>query len=157
MCIRPDSWVRGARRSRAAGLRERGPDPGGECGGCPNRRGSARMGARFLGVRCSPAACSLERSRVECVEFGAEALEKRALSKIENEVESCGASGHGVVLRSVEPCFGAWSRASGHKVVLRSVEPCFEAWSCGALPSASERLGDGLWKREALREVSLIQ
>ena len=137
MCIRSDSWVCGARRSRAAGLRERGPDPGGECGGCPNRRGSVRMGARFLGVRCSPAACSLERSRAECVEFGAEALEKRALSKIENEVESCGASRHGVVLRSVEPCF--------------------EAWTCGALPSALERLGDGLWKREALREVSLIQ
>ena len=95
------------------------------------------MGARFLSVRCSPAACSLERSRAECVEFGAEALEKRALSKIENEVESGGASGHGAVLRGVEPCFGAWS--------------------CGALPSASERLGDGLWKREALREVSLIQ
>lgn len=90
-----------------------------------------------MGVRCSPAACSLERSRAECVEFGAEALEKRALSKIENEVESCGASGHGAVLRSVEPCF--------------------EAWSCGTLPSALERLGDGLWKREALREVSLIQ
>ena len=130
MCIRPDSWVCGARRSRAAGLREREPDPGGECGGCPNRRGSARMGARFLGVRSSPAACSLERSRAECVEFGAEALEKRALSSIENEVESCSASGRGAVLRGME---------------LRR------------LPSASERLGDGLWKREALREVSLIQ
>ena len=60
------------------------------------------MGARFLSVRCSPAACSLERSRAECVEFGAEALEKRALSKIENEVESCGASGHGAALRGME-------------------------------------------------------
>lgn len=60
------------------------------------------MGARFLSVRSSPAACSLERSRAECVEFGAEALEKRALSKIENEVESCGASGRGVVLRGME-------------------------------------------------------
>ena len=88
------------------------------------------MGARFLSVRSSPAACSLERSRAECVEFGAEALEKRALSEL---------------------------RTRSKAAALRGMEPCFEAWTCGALPSASERLGDGLWKREALREVSLIQ
>ena len=73
------------------------------------------MGARFLGVRCSPAACSLERSRAECVEFGAEALEKRALSELRTRSKAA-------ALRGMESCFGAWSRASERGAVLRGMD-----------------------------------